>query len=151
MMVLVIVISIFVLVREGGCEPELAITVGNWLQISIISILIVATVYAYSVIAQFDINPHPISFLDDMLLFFCLPSFFLYAFICLGPSVFYSFEPEFFFRNLLIIIQVLLQTPMIVDGLRRCSNTVRAQRQMKGRKPRKIAVRVMCGGATDLR
>ena len=132
-MVVVIVVSIFVLVREGSCDPDLAITVGNWLQITVIFILILATIYAYMVIAQFDVNPHPISFLDDMLLFFCLPSFFLYAFLCLGPSVFYNFQAEFFFRNFLIMIQVLIQTPMIVDGLRRCSNTIQAQRQMRGR------------------
>ena len=53
--------------------------------------------------------------------------------ICLGPSIAYEFEAVFFFRNLLILIQVLIQTPMIVDGLRRCSNSAKAQRQMKGR------------------
>ena len=132
-MVVVIITSIFVLVREGGCDPDLAIVVGNSLQIIIISILIIATAYAYFVIVKFDVNPHPISFLDDMLLFLCLPSFFLYAFICFGPSIFYEFEPDFFFRNLLILIQVLVQTPMIVDGLRRCSNDPKAQKLMKGR------------------
>ena len=132
-MVVVIITSIFVLVREGGCDPDLAIVVGNSLQIIIISILIIATAYAYFVIVKFDVNPHPISFLDDMLLFLCLPSFFLYAFICFGPSIFYEFEPDFFFRNLLILIQILVQTPMIVDGLRRCSNDPKAQKLMKGR------------------
>ena len=132
-LVLVVVVSIFVLVREGGCDPELALEVGNSLQIAILSILLIATIYAYYVIIHFDINPHPVSFLDDLLLFFCLPSFFLYAFICLGPSIAYEFEAVFFFRNLLILIQVLIQTPMIVDGLRRCSNSAKAQRQMKGR------------------
>ena len=135
MTVVVIVVSIFVLVREGGCDTDkdLAITVGNVLQITINSILILVTLYTYYVVCQFDINPHPISFLDDLLLFFCIPSFFLYAYVCLGPSVFISFDPEFFFRNLLIIVQVLIQTPMIVDGLRRCSNSVHDQRLMKGR------------------
>ena len=118
-LVLVVVISIFVLVREGGCNSELTLQIGNSLQIAILSILLIATVYTYYVIIHFDINPHPISFLDDSLLFFCLPSFFLYGFICLGPSIAYNFEAVFFFRNLLILIQVLIQTPMIVDGLRK--------------------------------
>ena len=119
-MVVVIVVCIFVLVQEGGCsDPALAFTLGNWLQIAICLVLLAATLYTYFVMSQFDINPHPISFLDDMLLFFCMPSFFLYAIICLGPSVFIEFEAEFFVRNLLILLQVLVQTPMIVDGLRR--------------------------------
>ena len=68
MMVTVIITSIFVLVREGGCEPDLAVVVGNSLQICIISILIIATSYAYYVIVKFDINPHPISFLARKLI-----------------------------------------------------------------------------------
>ena len=133
LMVVVIVICIFVLIQGGGCDPALAITLGNWLQISTSLILIAATLYTYFVMSQFDINPHPISFLDDMLLFCCMPSFFLYAYFCLGPSLFLAFDAEFFFRNLLIILQVLVQTPMIVDGLRRCCNSVHDQKLMRGR------------------
>ena len=133
-MVVVIVVCIFVLVQEGGCsDPALAFTLGNWLQISICLVLLAATLYTYFVMSQFDINPHPISFLDDMLLFCCMPSFFLYAYFCLGPSLFLAFDAEFFFRNLLIILQVLVQTPMIVDGLRRCCNSVHDQKLMRGR------------------
>ena len=68
-----------------------------------------------------------------MLLFLCLPSFLLYALISLGPSLLVTFEAEYFITNILTLVQVLIQTPMIVDGLRRCSNSVEAQRTMKGR------------------
>ena len=134
MMVIVIVCSLFVLLTEGSCDNNAAITVGNSLQISVLSILTLATLYAYYSITRFDVNPNPISFLDDLLLFFCLPSFFLYAAICFAPLLLDSkFEVDFFFRNLLMLVQVLIQTPMIVDGLRRCSNTAAAQKRMRGR------------------
>ena len=131
--VFVLVTSIFVIIKEGDCNPNLGITVGNILKISVLSIILIATVYAYYVLAHFDVNLECISLLDDMLLFFCLPSFFLYALISLGPSLMMTFEPEYFVTNVLTLIQVLIQTPMIVDGLRRCSNSARAQKKMKGR------------------
>ena len=134
MMVIVIVCSLFVLLTEGNCDNKVAITVGNSLQISVLSILTLATLYAYYSITRFDVNPDPISFLDDLLLFFCLPSFFLYSAICFAPLLLDSdFELDFFFRNLLMLVQVLIQTPMIIDGLRRCSNSAAAQRRMRGR------------------
>ena len=134
MMVIVIVCSLFVLLTEGSCDNNAAITVGNSLQISVLSILTLATLYAYYSITRFDVNPNPISFLDDLLLFFCLPSFFLYSAICFAPLLLDSdFEVDFFFRNLLMLVQVLIQTPMIVDGLRRCSNSAAAQKRMRGR------------------
>ena len=133
MMVFVIITSIVVIINEGNCNPDLAQDVGNCLHITVLAILIVNSLYAYYVIAHFDVNPDPISFLDDMLLFLCLPSFFLYSLICIGPTIMSKFEPLYFFKNLLTILQVLIQTPMIVDGLRRCSKSASAQRKMKGR------------------
>ena len=35
-------------------------------------------------IAGLEVNPHPISMLDDLLLFLCIPSFFLYTFLKVG-------------------------------------------------------------------
>jgi hypothetical protein len=39
-------------------------------------------------VSGLDVNPHPISFLDDFLLFVCLPSFFVYGFINIMPVFF---------------------------------------------------------------
>ena len=115
-----------------GPTPHLRVRTLSLL--TVLSILILATLYAYYIIAQFDVNPNPISFLDDLLLFCCLPSFFLYTAVCLSPTLLNGqFEAGFFFRNLLILVQVLIQTPMIVDGLRRCSNSAAAQKRMRGR------------------
>ena len=38
-------------------------------------------------IAHLDVNPNPISFLDDLLLIICLPSSFIYSILCIVPSV----------------------------------------------------------------
>ena len=133
LIVVVIVGSLIVIVNEGNCDPSLALHLGNGLKIGVLSLLIIASIIAYFIIAQFDVNPEPISFLDDMLLLMCLPSFFLYSLVALGPSIYLEFESELFVVNLLTLIQVLIQTPMIVDGLRRCSNSVEDQRKMKGR------------------
>ena len=35
-----------------------------------------------------DVNPSPISFLDDTLLFVCLPAHFVFAFVNVMPAVF---------------------------------------------------------------
>ena len=51
-------------------------------------VMIIATIAAYIKVAQLDVNPHPISFLDDLLLFLCIPSFILYALVCLIPDLF---------------------------------------------------------------
>ena len=41
--------------------------------------MIGATIWSYYSIAKLDINPNPISFLDDLLLIICIPSYFLYG------------------------------------------------------------------------
>ena len=71
---IVIVSSLIVIVSE---DLSLILALGHYLKISVLIILIFVSIVAYYIIAQFDVNPDPISFLDDMLLFLCLPSFFL--------------------------------------------------------------------------
>ena len=41
-------------------------------------------------LGRLDVNPHPISQLDDLLLFACLPSFFIYGIASLVPALAYS-------------------------------------------------------------
>ena len=45
----------------------------------------------YHKIKVLDVNPNPISFLDDTLLFFCLPAHFIFGFVNIMPAI---FEPE---------------------------------------------------------
>ena len=50
----------------------------NWLHL-FSSLWTGATIWSYYSIAKLDINPNPISFLDDLLLLICIPSYFLYG------------------------------------------------------------------------
>ena len=133
LIVFVIVVSLIVIVNEGKCDPEFGLQVGNIMKITVLTILIITTIVAYYIISQFDVNPQPISFLDDMLLFMCLPFFFAYFLIHLISCVVGTFDTDTLAVNILTLIQVLIQTPMIVDGLRRCSYAVEDQNRMKGR------------------
>jgi hypothetical protein len=51
-------------------------------------------------LGRLDINPYPISQLDDLLLFACLPSFFIYGISSLVPAMAY-------FNYISIIITIL--------------------------------------------
>ena len=57
--------------------------VALWFNDAIESIILVAmiaaTVWVYYCITRLDVNPSPISFLDDLLLFICVPFFLLYC------------------------------------------------------------------------
>lgn len=79
-------------------------------------------ILAYRQLSMLDFNKHPITFLDDILLFIPLPFFFIQALL----TIMAEYETKKTVRILmstLVPIQVILQTPLIIDGLRRCSNT----------------------------
>ena len=50
-------------------------------------------------------NPHPISMLDDLLLFICIPSFFLYTFFKIAPeaSGYMTACPETLLSTVLVV------------------------------------------------
>ena len=56
-------------------------------------------------IAHLEVNPHPISMLDDLLLFICIPSFFLYTFFKIAPeaSGYMTARPETLFSTILVV------------------------------------------------
>ena len=97
---------------------------------------------------QFDVNLHSISLLDDMLLILCLPAFFLFSMLQMTAAVLGSDNNDHddhgrvmsltnpsqaltIVKILFYIIQVMIQTPMIIDGLRRCSNSFGSQGKPK--------------------
>ena len=59
------------------------------------------------------------SFLDDLLLFICVPSFFFYAVVHMAPIVKSKGNVADMLTDILMVAQMMLQTPMIMDGLRR--------------------------------
>ena len=52
--------------------------------------MIVATGLACRQLGRLDVNADPISQLDDLLLFVCIPSFFLYGIFSAVPAIAYS-------------------------------------------------------------
>ena len=50
-------------------------------------------------------NPHPISMLDDLLLFICIPPFFLYTFLKIAPeaSGYLAARPETLLCTVLMV------------------------------------------------
>lgn len=47
----------------------------------------ISAVIAYRKIMRLDVNYHPVSLLDDLLLFICIPAFFLNAIFSIVPAV----------------------------------------------------------------
>ncbi|XP_028177354.1 proton channel OtopLc-like isoform X1 [Ostrinia furnacalis] len=95
-------------------------------------ILLFAVVIAFNQMRKLDINEHPVSLLDDVLLFICLPAFTLETVLSLVAtiSILNAVKIATFIA---MAIQVLIQTPLIMDGLRRCSNSKKLRRQKPGR------------------
>ncbi|XP_049779687.1 proton channel OtopLc-like [Schistocerca cancellata] len=122
------IILFFVAVTDSN-YVTIGVDVHMWTEFAILILMTVTVLFAYWQIITLDVNEHPISLLDDMLLAVCLPAYFFYAILSLYPSVVYS-EIVFSIIILLRVLQVLIQTPFIIDGLRRCSNT-RSLRQKK--------------------
>lgn len=101
-------------------------------EFAVLVILILAVVAAYHQIAKLDVNTHAISMLDDVLLFIAVPAFFLETIFSMVPAVINGSV-----LNMLIIgaqlLQILIQTPFIIDGMRRCSNAPILRRKKPGR------------------
>jgi hypothetical protein len=53
--------------------------VNDSIEIVMLLTMIIATIWAYYSFYKLDLNPHPISLLDDLLLLICLPAFFIYC------------------------------------------------------------------------
>ena len=135
--VIAVTITCVVLLTMGDCDYDLNQNISNSMRIVVFAILIATSAYCYYIVACLEVNPHPISLLDDMLLFFCMPAFFLYGIVSMGPLIVNTLEgttqPDAIIASLLFIIQPLVQTPMIVDGLRRCTNDPEVMKKMPGR------------------
>lgn len=59
-------------------------------EIILLLLMTVTGIFAYHQITKLDINLNPISLLDDLLLFICIPAFFLSAIFTLVPAIHYG-------------------------------------------------------------
>ncbi|XP_071452896.1 proton channel OtopLc-like [Hetaerina americana] len=128
----VVSIILFFVAMADKEYVETGLVVNSITELTLLVVMTLTSGIAYHQISRLDINHHPVSFLDDLLLFLCIPAFFLYAIFSIVPAV----EKTSYLsitNTILQVIQVLLQTPFIIDGLRRCSNSLHFQRLKPGR------------------
>jgi hypothetical protein len=65
----------------------MGLTVNAISELILLLLMTVAVILAYRKLTQLDVNSHPISLLDDLLLFICIPAFFLYGIFCIVPAI----------------------------------------------------------------
>ena len=74
-------------ILNDGCNIETYIIVAQTMECAIFFSMSLACISLYYKIAQRDVNPNPISFLDDLLLIVCLPAHFLFGILSLAANV----------------------------------------------------------------
>lgn len=92
--------------------------------------MIVVAVACLFAIRKLDIVKHKISKVDDILLYICLPCIFLYAIFNMVPA-YWNKQYIFIGVSVVQVVQAVIQTALICDGLRRCSNS----QQLNSKKP----------------
>nr|XP_049697006.1 proton channel OtopLc [Helicoverpa armigera] len=122
----------FVFSSVGDDFVELGYLLTNSTKLGLHVLLLFGVVIAFNQMRQLDINEHPISLLDDVLLFICLPAFFMETIFSLVATISITNVVKSI-DFAVMVIQVLIQTPLIMDGLRRCSNTKKLRRKKPGR------------------
>ena len=142
LLVMTVLGCIVIVVIMDECNMDEYLEIALIVECIIFLIMIAACIALYTKIVHLDVNPHPISRLDDMLLMICLPSFFLFG-ILQFIVVLIDSEQEIGHNDItkvltilkvsLYLIQVMIQTPLIIDGLRRCSNSIGFQERKAGR------------------
>ncbi|CAN8006618.1 unnamed protein product, partial [Ixodes hexagonus] len=93
----------------------------------------IACLVAYSRVSILDINSHPTTLLDDFLLCVPLPFYFIYGILVVIAELQDGGSYTRIAVQVLSVAQVVTQTPLIVDGLRRCSNCPALRYKKPGR------------------
>lgn len=129
--IIVTVIVFFVAMTTAGYE-EKAIFIHTCQEGILTLIGMVVVCVAFYQIQKLDRSEHPITFLDDVLLFVPLPFYFVHGIM----SVMAEYANENYTRlgvHILVTVQVIVQTPFIIDGLRRCSQSQTLRYKKPGR------------------
>jgi hypothetical protein len=70
-------------------------------ELTLLVLMTISVIAAYRQMTKLDINKYAVSLLDDLLLFICIPAFFLYAIFSIMPAV--------HLQNYLSMTTILLQ------------------------------------------
>ena len=97
-----------------------------------LTVMGVAGVFTYLSIRHLDVIKSHISNVDDILLAICIPFILLFALFSMVPSI-ANGDGLFVTVYIFQILQTILQTALIGDGLRRCANSFSMQQRKPGR------------------
>ncbi|KAK4294775.1 hypothetical protein Pmani_032623 [Petrolisthes manimaculis] len=136
LMTVATVISIILFFIFSSSDDQQTRDVGAYVngisEVILLLCMLITAFIAYNSIRMLDVIKHGMSSVDDILLYVCLPCIFLYAFFSMVPSInagnYLSVSV-----SILQVSQVILQTALICDGLRRCSNDQSLQHKKPGR------------------
>ncbi|KAF2364347.1 Otopetrin [Trinorchestia longiramus] len=128
----VISIILFFIFTSSQNNITLGLYVNGYSELILLIVMTIAGVLAYNSIRVLDVIKHHISSVDDILLIICLPCILLFAFFSMVPSVLNG-GVLFVAVNIMQVVQTILQTALIGDGLRRCANSSTAQQKKPGR------------------
>ncbi|KAL1438172.1 hypothetical protein MTO96_048261 [Rhipicephalus appendiculatus] len=123
--VVVMIIFYVALLEDRYSETGVAVYLGQ--EAVLLALAFAACLLAYGRVATLDVNGHPITMLDDFLL--CIPIPFYFAHATLVAIA----ELEVGGSYLRLTLQVVTQTPLIIDALRRCSNSPTLRYKKPGR------------------
>lgn len=115
---------------------EMSIEIKNYFELIELSAMSVATLLAYTKICHLDIYHGETSKLDIILLFIAVPAFFMDFIFSLAPVIYSQLKLKIISSvgiPIVRLIQILIQTPFIIDGSKRCSNTDYLRKKKPGR------------------
>uniref|UniRef100_A0A336MFV6 CSON015478 protein n=1 Tax=Culicoides sonorensis TaxID=179676 RepID=A0A336MFV6_CULSO len=125
------IILLFIAVSEEKYQ-DMGLAINSVYEIVVLTIMLITTLFAYTQTSKLDIVHHKVSYLDDVLLFIAVPAFMSYTIFTLIPAI----KNKSFLVMIAVLIeltQILVQTPWLIDGLRRCANSVENLRNKPGR------------------
>ncbi|XP_073998766.1 proton channel OtopLc-like [Rhodnius prolixus] len=125
-------IILFFVAMADSKYLDVGLSVNSCTELTLIVLMSLTVVPLYSQITKLDVNRKAVSLLDDLLLFICIPAFFVQTILIITPA-WYAENYVGLVTTVLQTVQVLIQTPFISDGLRRCSNTKSLRVQKPGR------------------
>uniref|UniRef100_A0A6P7FKQ1 Proton channel OtopLc-like n=1 Tax=Diabrotica virgifera virgifera TaxID=50390 RepID=A0A6P7FKQ1_DIAVI len=133
-LVLTVVSSIlfFIAVYDEDKDAVIGLTINLVTSIAILSVMFLACIFAYRQITKLDFNTASHNVLDIVLLFVCIPAFFLNGVFSIIPAIINK-NAMSTVSIILEILQVLVQTAFLQDGVRRSSNTKELRKTKPGR------------------
>ncbi|XP_076046380.1 proton channel OtopLc-like isoform X2 [Oratosquilla oratoria] len=131
----VISIILFFIFTSSAETRDIGLLVNAYSELLLMAVMAVSSVIAFNAVRQLDVVKQSVSSVDDIILFVCLPCIFLYAFLNLFPELTLDKGDKILYIivSALEVMQVIVQTALICDGLRRCSNSKELQQRKPGR------------------